>query len=381
MGGLYKLISFDVGIKNLAYCIINFNKETKNFENIQDWGLINLKSDLWVPDHNEKKCQGVDKKGNVCGKASNCWVLKNDKRTELCRMHSKIYEKDFNVVIKENCNNYNQNPEKLGFEFYPYELRDLRCKCGDKSRKFITKIIIPESTEKVGQKISLENIKIAGFCNKCSKLFEKSNNEKLTKISDYLREDDTKIYTKLYEGLNNLGITDVNEVVIENQPALKNPKMKSIQMFIYSFFFIGGRNGLINNLEGANFFSATKKLNPTQIVEDLIKKKNPELVLENNTKKMKKEKKKSEMENDMSEVVESMEESMPDEQTDVQQVDISEYQAYKKRKNDSVTIVTEVLKEMEDWKKYFTSHPKKDDLADSLLQGIAQWSMHSQKNF
>jgi hypothetical protein len=29
---------------------------------------------------------------------------------------------------------------------------------------------------------------------------------------------------------------------------------------------------------------------------------------------------------------------------------------------------------MPDWKKYFISHPKKDDLADALLQAIAQFS-------
>ena len=33
---------------------------------------------------------------------------------------------------------------------------------------------------------------------------------------------------------------DVDKVVIENQPALKNPTMKSIQMMIYSYFLIEG---------------------------------------------------------------------------------------------------------------------------------------------
>tara|TARA_Y100000310_G_C20541048_1_gene743315 strand:+ start:349 stop:1056 length:708 start_codon:yes stop_codon:yes gene_type:complete len=35
-------------------------------------------------------------------------------------------------------------------------------------------------------------------------------------------------------------ITDVDLCVIENQPVLKNPKMKSIQMILYSYFLIHG---------------------------------------------------------------------------------------------------------------------------------------------
>ena len=50
----------------------------------------------------------------------------------------------------------------------------------------------------------------------------------------------------------------------------------------------------------------------------------------------------------------------------------------KKRKNDSIFIVSCVLDEMDEWKRFFLSHPKKDDLADSLLQGIAQYCKQSQ---
>ena len=54
--------------------------------------------------------------------------------------------------------------------------------------------------------------------------------------------------------------------------------------------------------------------------------------------------------------------------------EMSEYKAYKKRKTDGVELVRKILKSGEDWLQYFESHPKKDDLADSLLQGIAQYS-------
>ena len=36
-------------------------------------------------------------------------------------------------------------------------------------------------------------------------------------------------------------LLDVDAVVIENQPSLKNPKMKSIQMIVYSYFLMYGK--------------------------------------------------------------------------------------------------------------------------------------------
>jgi len=36
-------------------------------------------------------------------------------------------------------------------------------------------------------------------------------------------------------------LLDVDVVVIENQPSLKNPLMKSIQMIVYSYFLILGK--------------------------------------------------------------------------------------------------------------------------------------------
>ena len=318
----YKVLSFDVGIKNLAYCKIEFSTKTKTIIRIEDWGLINLKSDPWIPDHNEKRCMAEVRNGSVCGNCSNSWIIKNGARKELCRVHSKNYEKT--------------QGSSADFEYFPYELRDLSCACGEKSRKFHMKIGEP-------------SIRIYGYCNKCAK----KTTEQLTKICDYMKSDDTKLYTNLYNGLNAFKIDDLNEVVIENQPALKNPRMKSIQMFIYSFFFIGGKTGLLNDLNQIVFFSASKKLNPTNIVEDILKK----------NKKIVNEEPSSETDTATAGEVSAA----PEEP-------LSEYKAYKKRKNDSIFIVSCVLDEMDEWKRFFLSHPKKDDLADSLLQGIAQYS-------
>jgi hypothetical protein len=122
-------------------------------------------------------------------------------------------------------------------------------------------------------------------------------------------------------------------------------------MFIYSFFFIGGKNGHLSDLNQVVFFSATKKLNPTIIVEDILKKNK--------------------------EPVEVLAQAQASEPKLAPEESLSEYRAYKKRKNDSIFIVSCVLDKMDEWKHFFLSHPKKDDLADSLLQGIAQYSKHT----
>ena len=60
---------------------------------------------------------------------------------------------------------------------------------------------------------------------------------------------------------NNSIFLDCNYVIIENQPCLKNPTMKSIQMIVYSYFYI---RGIVDNksiiLKDIVFISAGNKL-------------------------------------------------------------------------------------------------------------------------
>ena len=51
-----KLISFDIGIKNLSYCILE--SESKS---ILDWGILDISID--------KKCDHCSKKGIKCDKS------------------------------------------------------------------------------------------------------------------------------------------------------------------------------------------------------------------------------------------------------------------------------------------------------------------------
>ena len=64
-----KVLSFDVGIKNLAFCLIN-----KNDRLIEDWGILNICIDpICDHHHNNKQC---DK--SACYQCDNLKVCKLD---------------------------------------------------------------------------------------------------------------------------------------------------------------------------------------------------------------------------------------------------------------------------------------------------------------
>jgi len=149
-----KYLSFDVGIKNLAYCSLNEDKK------ILDWGIINLNRD--------PKCQ--------CG-------------------------------IKKECSNT-----------ATYEVKDS------------------------------DNNEVKYCCSAHVKKYKKK--KKLN--SNY---DMFKISQILVEELNSKTDFLNHEIIcIENQPALKNPTMKSIQMILYSYFIIEGvcKDPICSNVQMIN---------------------------------------------------------------------------------------------------------------------------------
>lgn len=151
------ILSFDVGIKNLAYCILDKDK------NIKEWGIINLVQTPICHVHLKKKC---------------------DK-------HSTYFVKDDPTELKYCCTNHSKKFSKTK-KMPPNNLFDVSQKCVEELRK-----------------INLQTIK---------------------------------------------------NVIIENQPALKNPTMKSIQMIIYSFFIIEGVMDESNGVEGVHMINARNKL-------------------------------------------------------------------------------------------------------------------------
>ena len=166
---------------------------------------------------------------------------------------------------------------------------------------------------------------------------------------------------KLHE---NEFLLDVDGVVIENQPSLKNPKMKSIQMVVYSYFLMYGKvlNINENKIKFIDFCNASNKLKvykgPVISIENLKKKK-----VKNNS-----------LITDFVEKNESEKEEIKNEnkETQLKEKKKSNKLSYGDKKKMAVEHVKYFLKENNDKEnlEFFELHKKKDDLADSYLQGL-----------
>ena len=120
-----------------------------------------------------------------------------------------------------------------------------------------------------------------------------------------------------------LEFLDVDYVLIENQPSMKNPKMKSVAETLYSWFLIRGLVDKRGSIKNILYLSPSNK----------IKIKNDDI-----DKEIKKVK--------------------------------DERQKYKLTKSIGIVYTKDLLKNDSYWINYLETNKKKDDLCDSFLQGM-----------
>lgn len=220
-----KILSFDVGIKNLAYCILNESKE------ICDWNVINI-----IDTNTNMICSCDNKCGTKCKSTASFYCTDNESKIGYCKKHSK-------------------------------NITDL----------------IPIVNKKI-KKISVNEI---------SELLFNSLDQYPTMLN-------------------------VNTVLIENQPCLMNPMIKTVQVLLYSYFVIKGKLDEQSSISKVQFINAKNKLSlyDGPIIEQMSTNK------------------------------------------------------YTQRKKEGIEVCKYVLNDDDDYLKFFLSHKKKDDLADSYLQGL-----------
>lgn len=136
-----KYFGSDIGCKNLAYCVFNYDENTKKIH-IEQWDLIDLR---------DCKCDRMKRGGKVCNQTASYYYIDDNNNKHLtCKTHKN---------------------------------------------------------------------------SKCKKIKNEDN-------------DNLDIYAKnlkLYFNNENHNILDCDRFGIENQPSIKNPKMKSIQMILFSY--------------------------------------------------------------------------------------------------------------------------------------------------
>ena len=182
-------LGWDIGIKHLAYCLMEY--KDKNI-NIIDWGIIDL-----LEDHDPTKyCSKLTAKQTVCGCKATHKVLSED--TFICSRHSKNMDK--NLIERL--------PDKI------------IC-CHEKCKSIAT---------------FHDHVNKKHFCGKHNKDVPLENLDKITQTT----ASKMPLYTlakMLYRKLDkHPNLLQAKYICLENQPSTKNPTMKSLQMILYSYF-------------------------------------------------------------------------------------------------------------------------------------------------
>ena len=284
-------LSWDIGIKNLAYCLVRY--EDNKIE-IVDWEVINLFSEKVIK---KRICIGYLKDGNKCQK--NASYYHKDLYTCYCKVHSKKIDSDLLLDIKSiTC---------------AHILKNKKTKC-------LKKVVFKTDNEFIG------------YCKAHSKNYDNlEKKEKEKKAKNDLEEISERLVLELDKRSH---LQEVDYIMIENQPAMKNPKMKSIQMIIYSYFLIRSR------------------IDSNRYDRKLL------FLLASNTLKVK-----LDSEEEKNNIIQKIQQKTNDKYKRHKEL-AKEYCSYFLEKN--------IDKDKTKWLELYQSHKKKDDLADTFLMNIYQ---------
>ena len=201
-----KILSWDVGIKHLAFCIIN---ETPTGFNIEQWQNINLTdSDLQV-------CCGILKKKNKLAKEEICGAhAKFYNGTKYyCGTHKSQYILDLESLNKQYIKVYDNETKAV------CEYDSKKAKCCKKGIFMFDDVICCKIHKDMQFKAKVKELTLKPLKNK-----------NCTDTSPEI------ICEKMYDKLNDLDcIKHVTDVYIENQPDMNNT-MRGVSSMLLAYF-------------------------------------------------------------------------------------------------------------------------------------------------
>lgn len=109
----WTVLSFDIGVKNLAYCMMNYEKGTLK-RNILYWDVVNL-----IPESEKHVCAGVKANGEICGNIACFEYREGEIARSYCKTHlpddvkatpiklkqiSKVSNQELNLALVKQLN-------------------------------------------------------------------------------------------------------------------------------------------------------------------------------------------------------------------------------------------------------------------------------------
>jgi len=343
-----KILSFDVGVVNLSYCLLTQKMDCNNQLHwaIIEWNNIDLtntdiKLCTFKNSHNTEN--GNPTNSLSCSLKASYMNTINNIDCYYCKKHSKninLSNEPYDYYFQEYkgtekcCYKFSQTSCALKDNETPNEIRDYTFFNKEKSRNSIE----VGSCTKLGKYLfqnhntSIQSNKY--YCTVHAKQYynnikKTSELKKIkTKKSTNYNFDELK-YNLIMELEKRPNLLLANYVVIENQPSFKNPRMKSIALTLHDYYLI---RGIIDKKLTNSSILYVKFLSPSNKLK---------LISETDEKKLKEKKS-----------------------------DNNSSQTYKLTKKLGIDYCLKNIQHLHEWLTYFESHKKKDDLADCFLQGI-----------
>lgn len=321
-----RMISFDVGIKNMAFCIFDVSFSQVS---ILQWGILNLMDDLSTSSNNKPLCNCVIPPKTKKGENKTCnSIAKYYKNTMyFCNKHAS--KNNVYIVREKECTPSAINKLKLD------GLREL-------FRKYnlSTPSPTPETKMTRPELISFAN---DWFSTHCYDVVETKKNKR---ADEYNLVDIGKNLKKKLGEIQDLD--QISLVLIENQISPIANRMKTIQGMLAQYFI------MINDQVQIEFVSSSNKLGQLTRPD------------------------REKMESKTNEKTSKTEEKMEKNDSFSQSTE-TKPNKYKQNKKDGIQVCGELLDQYESFHswRHVLENKKRDDLADCFLQGI--WYLRKTK--
>lgn len=287
-----KICSWDIGITHLAYCIMGYEPNNDIKYPIYKWQNINLiKKNTIRCSHyiSENKICGKNVKNfknniGYCGthlknffiKNKNLFFMNLDKQIICSKCDKKaiyyrIENKNKIYYCKKDKNNYDIE-NNLEYKLIE-KIKCIEQKC-DKNAEYINNLCLKHKKEKIFlykcgdcKKKALYTKNNEYYCkeHKNNRILDKIDNVvELMKKNKVNKVSIDEVLKQLINKLDDIPeILQVDKIIIENQPSLKNPKMKTIASALYTYFLMRGivdKEKTKSTIKEIHFISPSNKL-------------------------------------------------------------------------------------------------------------------------